>query len=180
MLLRLHILSFLLYSVFKVPPAAGHFAASVHHCTLLRYFPCTGSFEVSPACGGALFRVLCTSRSVSAFCLSQVVALPVLSFRLIGRSLCVAALFFPLITSYNVREMPPVQPVVGSSGLEPPTSRLSGVRSNHLSYEPMSVAVCDPAIPAYLCVATLAAQPVVEMNRIELSTPCLQGRCSPS
>ena len=30
-------------------------------------------------------------------------------------------------------------PVVGSSGLEPPTSRLSGVRSNHLSYEPMSL-----------------------------------------
>ena len=55
-----------------------------------------------------------------------------------------------LISSYNVREMPPVQPVVGSSGLEPPTSRLSGVRSNHLSYEPMSVAVRGPAIPAYL------------------------------
>ena len=29
-------------------------------------------------------------------------------------------------------------PLVGSSGLEPPTSRLSGVRSNHLSYEPSS------------------------------------------
>ena len=28
--------------------------------------------------------------------------------------------------------------MVGSSGLEPPTSRLSGVRSNHLSYEPSS------------------------------------------
>ena len=28
--------------------------------------------------------------------------------------------------------------VVGSSGLEPPTSRLSGVRSNLLSYEPVS------------------------------------------
>ena len=27
--------------------------------------------------------------------------------------------------------------VVGSSGLEPPTSRLSGARSNHLSYEPI-------------------------------------------
>ena len=26
---------------------------------------------------------------------------------------------------------------MGSSGLEPPTSRLSGARSNHLSYEPM-------------------------------------------
>ena len=30
-------------------------------------------------------------------------------------------------------------PVVGSNGLEPSTSRLSGVRSNHLSYEPMSL-----------------------------------------
>ena len=28
------------------------------------------------------------------------------------------------------------QIVVGLSGLEPPTSRLSGVRSNHLSYKP--------------------------------------------
>ena len=33
----------------------------------------------------------------------------------------------------------PFQEVVGSSGLEPPTSRLSGVRSNHLSYEPISL-----------------------------------------
>ena len=30
----------------------------------------------------------------------------------------------------------PFRKVVGSSGLEPPTSRLSGARSNHLSYEP--------------------------------------------
>ena len=28
--------------------------------------------------------------------------------------------------------------LVGTSGLEPPTSRLSGARSNHLSYAPMS------------------------------------------
>ena len=41
------------------------------------------------------------------------------------------------------RELLPVQPVVGSNGLEPSTSRLSGVRSNHLSYEPMSVAGSD-------------------------------------
>ena len=27
--------------------------------------------------------------------------------------------------------------LVGPSGLEPPTSRLSGARSNHLSYEPI-------------------------------------------
>ena len=49
--------------------------------------------------------------------------------------------------------------MVGTSGLEPPTSRLSGVRSNHLSYAPNSM---------------------VEMRRIELLTPCLQSRCSPS
>ena len=48
--------------------------------------------------------------------------------------------------------------MVGTSGLEPPTSRLSGVRSNHLSYAPS----------------------LVEMRRIELLTPCLQSRCSPS
>ena len=32
--------------------------------------------------------------------------------------------------------------MVGSSGLEPPTSRLSGVRSNRLSYEPMLSHCC--------------------------------------
>ena len=48
--------------------------------------------------------------------------------------------------------------MVGTNGLEPSTSRLSGVRSNHLSYAPS----------------------LVEMRRIELLTPCLQSRCSPS
>ena len=47
--------------------------------------------------------------------------------------------------------------LVGSSGLEPPTSRLSGVRSNQLSYEPS-----------------------VENTRFELVTSCLQGRRSPN
>ena len=49
--------------------------------------------------------------------------------------------------------------VVGTNGLEPSTSRLSGVRSNHLSYAPILL---------------------VEMRRIELLTLCVQGRCSPS
>ena len=31
---------------------------------------------------------------------------------------------------------------MGSSGFEPPTSRLSGVRSNQLSYEPISTGAC--------------------------------------
>ena len=35
-----------------------------------------------------------------------------------------------------------VLPLVGSSGLEPPTSRLSGARSNHLSYEPIQFPRC--------------------------------------
>ena len=48
--------------------------------------------------------------------------------------------------------------MVGLSGLELLTSRLSGVRSNQLSYRPI----------------------MVETRRIELLTPCLQGRCSPS
>ena len=56
--------------------------------------------------------------------------------------------------------------LVGSSGVEPPTSRLSGARSNHLSYEPM------------LWFSVSQELPMVEMNRLELSTPCLQSRCS--
>ena len=35
--------------------------------------------------------------------------------------------------------------VVGSSGIEPPTSRLSGARSNRLSYEPVSFRISAPA-----------------------------------
>ena len=67
-----------------------------------------------------------------------------------------------------------IQKLVGSSGLEPPTSRLSGVRSNHLSYEPMLLSsVC-------LSYLSLFLSEVVEMNGIEPMTPCLQSRCSPS
>ena len=65
-----------------------------------------------------------------------------------------------LLTTQNFFEN-----LVGSNGLEPSTSRLSGVRSNHLSYEPISP-TCGKVL--------------VEMNGIEPMTPCLQSRCSPS
>ena len=66
--------------------------------------------------------------------------------------------------------------MVGLSGLEPPTSRLSGVRSNRLSYKPISFKAGD----CYLPFDPLPYPTLVEMRRIELLTPCLQGRCSPS
>ena len=46
-----------------------------------------------------------------------------------------------LIFHFSLQAKPAV---VGSNGLEPSTSRLSGVRSNHLSYEPISVAGSFP------------------------------------
>ena len=58
--------------------------------------------------------------------------------------------------------------LVGSSGLEPPTSRLSGECSSLLSYEPIQ------------CSSQLVFPAMVEMKRFELLTPCLQGRCSPN
>ena len=58
--------------------------------------------------------------------------------------------------------------LVGLSGLEPPTSRLSGVRSNRLSYKPISPA----SVPT--------PSPLVEINGIEPLTSCLQSRRSPS
>ena len=46
-----------------------------------------------------------------------------------------------------------IESLVGSNGIEPSTSRLSGVRSNHLSYEPifqslnsLSSLVCEPSL----------------------------------
>ena len=38
---------------------------------------------------------------------------------------------------------------MGSSGIEPPTSRLSGARSNQLSYEPITLAVSSFAISSF-------------------------------
>ena len=63
--------------------------------------------------------------------------------------------------------------LVGLSGLEPPTSRLSGARSNLLSYKPILGAI---QIPSVAC----GCFPLVEMMGFEPMTPCLQGRCSPN
>ena len=49
------------------------------------------------------------------------------------RSLLPSSSFLREFTLYAVFKVR----LVGSSGLEPPTSRLSGVRSNQLSYEPI-------------------------------------------
>ena len=74
--------------------------------------------------------------------------------------------------------------VVGSSGVEPPTSCLSGMRSNLLSYEPVLFAhfrnspLIFGFIPLELHISVF--QPMVEMKGFEPLTPCLQGRCSPN
>ena len=43
---------------------------------------------------------------------------------------------------------------MGSSGLEPPTSRLSGARSNHLSYEPIQFLRCISFLLSPVCFAS--------------------------
>ena len=96
--------------------------------------------------------------------------------------------------TFNLR----ITRMVGLSGLEPPTSRLSGVRSNRLSYKPanefafrsrgqhgtrnsLCVRSCRSMLPArYACLLAGNIRPLVEMNGIEPMTPCLQSRCSPS
>ena len=97
--------------------------------------------------------------------------------------------------------------LVGTSGFEPPTSRLSGVRSNRLSYKPIFPASRLSGHPATVAVPLLLrssgasfdspaslrrfpslrfsagqnrALPVVEINGIEPLTSCLQSRRSPS
>ena len=92
---------------------------------------------------------------------------------------------------------PHVMRLVGPSGLEPPTSCLSGTRSNHLSYEPVFSTSCSEEwkvkseelllkfelvqISSFSLLTSFSAWfAVVEMMGFEPMTPCLQGRCSPS
>ena len=62
---------------------------------------------------------------------------------------------------------------VGLGGVEPPTSRLSGVRSNHLSYKPLQFGKTTHC-PAGLIDFLLD----VELRGFEPRTLCLQSRCS--
>ena len=74
------------------------------------------------------------------------------------------------VTSFDLLSWYPHDTLVGSSGLEPPTSRLSGARSNHLSYEPMQFrpGASLALLPPYLC-----GHPLVEMKGFEPLTLCL-------
>ena len=61
-----------------------------------------------------------------------------------------------------------IQKLVGSSGLEPPTSRLSGVRSNQLSYEPIPGGDerdrTDDPLLAKQVLSQLSYTPVLELH----------------
>ena len=76
----------------------------------------------------------------------------------------------PIIGSRHCR-------VVGLDGLEPSTSRLSGVRSNHLSYKPIAF---THLVVRFFHHDFVNLRWLVEMMGFEPMTPCLQGRCSPS
>ena len=54
-------------------------------------------------------------------------------------NICSFARFYFIRFSMNIDSGNAPHYLVGSSGLEPPTSRLSGARSNHLSYEPIQL-----------------------------------------
>ena len=118
-------------------------------------------FPHSDICGSIL---ICSSPQLFAAC-HVLLRLPVPRHSpcaLISLTFSLLRLFFalPSLLAYAIfnEHIKNVVIMVGLDGLEPSTSRLSGVRSNHLSYKPI----------------------MVEMKRFELLTPCLQGRCSPN
>ena len=67
---------------------------------------------------------------------------------------------------------------MGSSGLEPPTSRLSGARSNQLSYEPVSLStrvshrVCDGDDGIRTHDPLLAGQVLSQLSYTPILVPC--------
>ena len=111
--------------------------------------------------------------------------------------------FFILHYSLFILHSPTALALVGLDGLEPSTSRLSGARSNHLSYKPLLLCWFFPSYP---CLSLFRLEfrlfspsgmnfgvsselprvmapdtvRLVEMMGFEPMTPCLQGRCSPN
>ena len=95
--------------------------------------------------------------------LPSVACFALLSIYIVQFSRCSSSLFRDQIETSVLRCFDPTsKEVVGPSGLEPPTSRLSVVRSSQLSYGPVSV------------------HSLVEIIGLEPMTLCLQSRCSPS
>ena len=58
-------------------------------------------------------------------------------FSIVVFLICITFVFASLFNFQAAILRPLSDRLVGTSGLEPPTSRLSGVRSNHLSYAPI-------------------------------------------
>ena len=67
----------------------------------------------------------------------EIVVIPKFSFRYLTLFFTSRIVSFVQFSSYKSLPTSMRFGMVGTSGLEPPTSRLSGVRSNHLSYAPM-------------------------------------------
>ena len=110
---------------------------------------------------------------------SQVIRTPALSLRRASRSPVPSGRpdFRPVSGTRDLSCTPETLRMVGSSGLEPPTSRLSGARSNQLSYEPVALFCgCGSAF----CHHLHSIHTRMEMMGFEPMTPCLQGRCSPN
>ena len=63
--------------------------------------------------------------------------------------------YSPIVNTNLCTAHPSKRSLVGLSGLEPPTSPLSGVRSNHLSYKP--VEVFTAVFHQTICVSTTKA-----------------------
>ena len=89
------------------------------------------------------------------------------------------------LLAYVFRSLSPTfcsRKMVGSSGLEPPTSRLSGVRSNHLSYEPISLSLkisggderdrTDDPLLAKQVLSQLSYTPMPDLYIFEVSFSC--------
>ena len=109
----------------------------LHRLPMPRHSPCA-LFSLT-----IFFQIVSYARFLMRLKFSKFVVLPHNQLSLFVRKIsflfssCIFTLLYSVFKVLLGTSFLCFRSLVGTSGLEPPTSRLSGVRSNHLSYAPM-------------------------------------------
>ena len=101
----------------------------------LKGFPFSALFVIPPCGEIVVFVTLNFRKDLDLFDFAIVVTFANLEISSFFLTIC--SFLYSFFIRFSMNRSSAASPLVGLGGLEPPTSRLSGARSNHLSYRPL-------------------------------------------